>query len=103
MCGAVLKSWYNKSSIKILLKLCYEVFDPYCSHIPADIKNEIISRIVGDPFPDFPQIPDAYVTVRVYDSLLGQYVPLKNIAVKADYGSIIKTYVTDSLGTVILP
>ena len=84
-------------------EMCFSVFDPYCSELPEDIIREMVNRIIGNQLWPFPQIPDAYVTIQTFDSCLNQYTPIKNALVKADYGDIIKTYRTDSLGTVCIP
>lgn len=85
-------------------ELCFELFDPYCSNLPEAIKGEMARELFGlRDIPGFPEIQNARLTLKMYDQTLSQYVPLKNIAVKADYGSIIKTFYTNSNGVVIIP
>lgn len=76
-------------------ELCYEVFDPYKADLPEDLRIKMLRSLCGL---DFPMLPEAHVTLRAYDNLLNQYVPLKNVTIQADYGSIIQTYQTDTNG-----
>lgn len=63
------------------------------------IEHEIIEEFEGpglDPEPNY----RFYLTVREYDSLLGSYVPLKNIKVLFSYGTFSEHLFSDSQGTV---
>ena len=84
-------------------ELCYEVFDPNCSDLPQDIVSGMMYYLTGDYINIIPQIPGAYITLRAFDNFLEQYIPLKNISIKVDYGSILKTYKTDSNGVAYIP
>ena len=90
-------------------ELCYSIFSPEDSNLPEDQQEELINTLLPqanrlDPEP-FHQIADGHLTLRMYDNLLGQYVPLKNVKVTANYYSsaIVKTYYADQNGQVIFP
>ena len=104
-------AWPARKSIPQDLdyELCYSIFSPEDSDLPEEQREELINKLLPqsnrlDPGM-FPQIADGHLTLRMYDNLLGQYVPLKNVKVTANYYSsaIVKTYYADQNGQVVFP